>query len=140
MASLEEENAQLRETIVRYEEKEASQRTMFDEMKSRLKEALDDKKEFEIEFLQLQKNYLKVRNQAKDISESKKTQSADSDRMYQLIAAQAKAEEELKVLREDNDVLKRQNADLSEQYREQAERMDQNKDIDKVTDDFIDSY
>ena len=34
--------------------------------------------------------------------------------MYQLIAAQAKAEEELKVLREDNDVLKRQNADLSE--------------------------
>ena len=73
MASLEEENAQLRETIVRYEEKEASQRTMFEEMKSRLKEALDDKKEFEIEFLQLQKNYLKVRNQAKDISESKKT-------------------------------------------------------------------
>ena len=72
MASLEEENAQLRETIVRYEEKEASQRTMFEEMKSRLKEALDDKKEFEIEFLQLQKNYLKVRNQAKDISESKK--------------------------------------------------------------------
>ena len=73
MASLEEENAQLHETIVRYEEKEASQRTMFEEMKSRLKEALDDKKEFEIEFLQLQKNYLKVRNQAKDISESKKT-------------------------------------------------------------------
>ena len=73
MASFEEENAQLRETIVRYEEKEASQRTMFEEMKSRLKEALDDKKEFEIEFPQLQKNYLKVRNQAKDFSEANKT-------------------------------------------------------------------
>ena len=73
MANIEDEYAQLRETIVRYEEKEASQRTMFEEMKSRLKEALDDKKEFEIEFLQLQKNYLKVRNQAKDISESNKT-------------------------------------------------------------------
>ena len=72
MASLEEENMQFRETIVRYEEKEAKQRTMFDEMKNRLKEALDEKKEFEIEFLQLQKNYLKVRNQAKDISDSKK--------------------------------------------------------------------
>ena len=33
----------------------------------------NDKKEFEIEFLQLQKNYLKVRNQAKDFSEANKT-------------------------------------------------------------------
>ena len=48
---LEQENAQLRETIVRYEEKDASSRTMFEEMKTRLKDALDEKKEFEIEFL-----------------------------------------------------------------------------------------
>ena len=62
MESLEQENAQLRETIVRFEEKEENTRTMFDEMKGRLKEALDEKKEFEIELLQLQKNYLKTRN------------------------------------------------------------------------------
>ena len=126
MENLEEQIAHLRETAARYEEKEASQRTMFEEMKNRLKEALDEKKEFEIEFLQLQKNYLKVRNQAKDISEARKNQSADSEKMYQLIAAQAKAEEELKVLQEDNQLLKKQNADLSEQYRDQARRMDQN--------------
>ena len=113
---------------------------MFDEMKGRLKEALDDKKEFEIEFLQLQKNYLKTRNQAKEISQSSKLANADSDKMYQLIAAQSKAEEELKVLREDGTILKRQNKDLSEQYKDQAKRMDANEGIDKVTDDFIDSY
>ena len=53
MENLEEQIAHLRETAARYEEKEASQRTMFEEMKNRLKEALDEKKEFEIEFLQL---------------------------------------------------------------------------------------
>ena len=34
-------------------------------MKSKLKEALEDKKDFEIEFLQLQKNYLKAKNENK---------------------------------------------------------------------------
>ena len=48
-----------------------------------------------------------MRNQAKDISEARKNQSADSEKIYQLIAAQAKAEEELKVLQEDNQLLKK---------------------------------
>jgi len=34
-------------------------------MKSKLREALEDKKDFEIEFLQLQKNYLKAKNENK---------------------------------------------------------------------------
>ncbi len=34
-------------------------------MKGRLKEALEEKKDFEIEFLQLQKNYLKTKNENK---------------------------------------------------------------------------
>ena len=53
MATVEEENAQLRETIKNFEEKENSTRKVFDEMKGRLKEALDEKRDFEIEFLQL---------------------------------------------------------------------------------------
>ena len=55
---------------------------MFDEMKGRLKDALEEKKEFEIEFLQLQKNYLKTRNQAKEISQSSKLANADSEKVY----------------------------------------------------------
>ena len=51
MSSLEEENAVLRENVARFEEKEASTRQMFDSMKARLKEALEEKKEFEIEYL-----------------------------------------------------------------------------------------
>ena len=34
----------------------------FEQMKARLKEALDDKRDFEIEYLQLQKNYLRTKN------------------------------------------------------------------------------
>lgn len=34
-------------------------------MKTRLKTALDEKRDFEIEYLQLQKNYLKAKNAAK---------------------------------------------------------------------------
>ena len=59
---LEQEIAQLRETISQYQQKENDTRTKFNEMKDRLKEALDDKRDFEIEFLQLQKNYLRVKN------------------------------------------------------------------------------
>lgn len=43
----------MRETIKNFEEKENSTRKVFDEMKGRLKEALDEKRDFEIEFLQL---------------------------------------------------------------------------------------
>ena len=45
-----------------YEAKEAGLKQTFDDMKSRLKEALDEKRDFEVEYLQLQKNYLKVKN------------------------------------------------------------------------------
>ena len=41
-----------------------------------------------------------------------------------MIAAQQKSDEENKVLRDDNNMHKRQNKDLSEQYREQARRYD----------------
>ena len=50
---LEQEIDQLRETISQYQQKEDDTRTKFNEMKDRLKEALDEKRDFEIEFLQL---------------------------------------------------------------------------------------
>ena len=125
MATVEEENAQLRETIKNFEEKENSTRKVFDEMKTRLKTALDEKRDFEIEFLQLQKNYLKLKNTEKELrAQERQSSKADTDKIAQLEAAQVKSDQELKVLKEDNDVLKRQNGDLSEQYREQAKRYD----------------
>ena len=51
MATLEQQNQQLREAVSAYEAKEASFKTTFDDMKTRLKEALDDKKDFEMEYL-----------------------------------------------------------------------------------------
>ena len=125
MATVEEENAQLRETIKNFEEKENSTRKVFDEMKTRLKTALDEKRDFEIEFLQLQKNYLKLKNTEKELrAQERQSSKADTDKIAQLEAAQVKSDQELKVLKEDNDVLKRQNGGLSEQYREQAKRYD----------------
>ena len=59
--------------------------------------------------------------------------------MLKLVAAQKKAEEELQVLRDDNAMLKRQNDGLSEQYRDQARRFDQD-DIKHLSQDYIDSY
>lgn len=105
MANLEEENAQLKDAIAQYEQKEANTRQMFDEMKGRLKEALDEKRDFEIEFLSLQKNFLKAKNEAK--AQAGSSSPEDKDKIHKLIAAQSKAEEELKVLREDNAMLKR---------------------------------
>ena len=131
MATVEEENAQLRETIKNFEEKENSTRKVFDEMKTRLKTALDEKRDFEIEFLQLQKNYLKLKNTEKQLrAQERQSSKADTDKIAQLEAAQVKSDQELKVLKEDNDVLKRQNGDLSEQYREQAKRYDQEEGLD----------
>ena len=74
-------------------------------MKSRLKETLDEKRDFEIEFLSLQKNYLKAKNESKANASS----AADQEKIHKLVAAQRKAEEELKVLRDDKALLKRQN-------------------------------
>ena len=59
-----QEIAQLKEAIKQYEAKEASSKQMFDSMKSRLKETLDEKRDFEIEYLQLQKNYIKLKNES----------------------------------------------------------------------------
>ena len=53
MATLEEQNAQLREAIAEYEQKEANFKEMFESMKGRLKETLDEKRDFEIEYLSL---------------------------------------------------------------------------------------
>ena len=66
--------------------------------------------------------------------------NVDKDAMNRLLAAQNKAEEELKVLKEDNAMLKRQNDSLSEQYREQARRFDQDEGIDHLSDDYVDSF
>ena len=51
MTTLEQENAQLRENIAQFEESEASTKEVFEKMKSRLKETLDEKRDFEIEYL-----------------------------------------------------------------------------------------
>ena len=79
-------------------------------MKSRLKETLEEKREFEIEYFSLQKNFLKVKNDSK----VKPTSDVDKEQMNKLVAAQKKAEEELKVLRDDNALLKQQNDSLSD--------------------------
>ena len=108
MATVEEENAQLRETIKNFEEKENSTRKVFDEMKGRLKAALDEKRDFEIEFLQLQKNFLKAKNTEKELrAQDRESSKADTDKIAKLEAAQAKSVEEAKVLKDDNEVLKR---------------------------------
>ena len=61
-------------------------------MKGRLKETLDEKRDFEIEFLQLQKNYLKTKNSEKELQSNKREASrSDTDKIGKLEAAMAKA-------------------------------------------------
>ena len=45
-------------------------RETIEQMKLRLKEALDDKRDTEIELLQNQKNYVRAKNEAKKLRES----------------------------------------------------------------------
>jgi len=60
-------------------------------MKNRLKEALDEKRDFEIEFLSLQKNYLKLKNAPKPeplpAAEPEGPSREDKDKMNRMIAA-----------------------------------------------------
>jgi hypothetical protein len=42
---------------------------MVDQMKARLKDTLIDRKEFEIEFLALKKNYLNLKDKSKQLNE-----------------------------------------------------------------------
>ena len=137
MATLEEQNAQLREAIAEYEQKEANFKEMFESMKGRLKETLDEKRDFEIEYLSLQKNFVKARNAGQNAQASN---PADKDKLHKLNAAQKKAEDEMQVLREDNALLKRQNDSLSNQFREQAKKFDQEDGLGNLSDDYIDSY
>ena len=58
------------ESIREFNEKEAKLRQTLESMKTRLKEALDEKKDIEIEFLQLQKNFLKAKNEIKMLKEN----------------------------------------------------------------------
>jgi len=109
---------------------------MFDSMKSRLKETLEEKRDFEIEYFSLQKNFIKAKNDSKE----KPTSGVDKEQMSKLVAAQKKAEEELQVLRDDNAMLKRQNDSLSDQYRDQARVYDKDQGLDTLTDDYIDSF
>lgn len=93
-------------------EGENKQRDIFNEMKSRLKEALEDKNEFEIEYLQLQKNYMRLKNAKppappSPANDKNKGSLEDQAKLNKLIAAQLKSDEETKVLREDNVMLKR---------------------------------
>lgn len=46
----------------------------------------------------------------------------------------------MQVLREDNALLKRQNDSLSNQFREQAKKFDQEDGLGNLSDDYIDSY
>ena len=110
-------------------------------MKQRLKEALDDKRDFEIEYLQLQKNYLRLKNaQPANPAAPAEKSKEDQAKMNKLIAAQQKADEEMRVLREDNDMYKRQNRDLADQYREQAKKYDHDGQIDNISDQYTDSF
>lgn len=59
-------------------------------MKNRLKEALDEKRDFEIEFLSLQKNYLKMKNAPKPepiAAQPDGPSREDKDKMNRMIAA-----------------------------------------------------
>ncbi len=107
MANLEQENAQLKANITQFEQKEAATRETFDQMKGRLKEALDEKRDFEIEFLQLQKNYLRLKNAPKPAQQSEGPSQEDKAKMNKLQSVNEQAEDELKVLKEDNDMMKR---------------------------------
>ena len=49
---------------------QAKNRETIEQMKLRLKEALDDKRDTEIELLQNQKNYVRAKNEAKKLRES----------------------------------------------------------------------
>ena len=62
-------------------------------LKDRLKQALDEKRDFEIEFLQLQKNYLKTKNENKSLKEN-----GSDDIQNQLKAAKADVEKMKKKL------------------------------------------
>ena len=75
-------------------------------MKGRLKEALDEKRDFEIEFLQLQKNFLRLKNAPKP-AQSEGPSQEDKAKMNKLQSVNEQAEDELKVLKEDNDMMKR---------------------------------
>ena len=64
-------------------------------MKARLKEALDDKRDFEIEYLQLQKNFLRTKNLLAEAQKQQPAQPAgaepsreDKDKLNKMIAAQ----------------------------------------------------
>ena len=80
---MEEENARLKEQVAQYAQKEASTKEVFEQMKTRLKDALDEKRDFEIEYLQLQKNYIKLKNAPPPAQERSKE---DSDKLNRLIA------------------------------------------------------
>jgi tryptophan synthase beta subunit len=58
----------------------ANSKQMVNDMKKRLKEALDDKRDFEMEFLQLQKNFVGTRNKLKAAQESS-TDPAELERL-----------------------------------------------------------
>ena len=67
-------------------------------MKVRLKEALDEKRDFEIEYLQLQKNYIRTKNQLAEAQKQNAGGQAaapgeppskeDKDKLNKMIAAQ----------------------------------------------------
>jgi len=58
------------EAIRMFDEKEKNAQAMVASMKLRLKEALEDKKEFEIEMLALKRNFLKAKNKAKQLEQT----------------------------------------------------------------------
>ena len=120
---------------------------MFEQMRSRLKEALEDKRDFEIEYLQLQKNFMRLKNAKPPALPSPKQSAAPTQpskeeqaKLNKLIAAQQKSDEETKVLREDNEMLKRQNRDLADQYRDQAKKFDQDGQLDGISDQYTNSF
>ena len=118
---------------------------MVEQMKGRLKDTLEEKKEFEIEFLQLQKNFLKLKAENKAFKENAPSPDelerlrAEVNRLKQNQGS-SKDDEEAKMLKQDKQLLQRQNNQLSDAYRDQAQRYDRDDGLNKLTDDYIDSY
>ena len=75
-------------------------------MKTRLKDSLEEKKEFEIEFLQLQKNFLKIKNENKTLKENAPSLDElerlrhEVDRLRKA-QGNAKDDEEIRMLQQD---------------------------------------
>ena len=87
---------------------QAKNKETIEQMKFRLKETLDEKRDTEIELLQAQKNYVRAKNEAKKLREQVLNNDAPegiSQADRQRLATANQIEERLKVISEDKQLL-----------------------------------